>query len=120
MSKTIRLESPFEKYPGHLEVPAHLDALQYNDWYEKAQELGEDEEDTRHGIFKVWEARFPFIAEIKMDLGKGYEFEPSGMKLPDPRIAYWFADKSAFLIDNAQDSKNWQGPSDDTSDTEES
>lgn len=120
MSKTIRLESPFEEFPGFVEIPAILDALQYNDWYNKAQDLADREDDTRHGIFKIWEARFGFLTETKMDLGKGYEFEPSGLKLPDPRIAYWLADETAFLIDQAQDSKNWRGLSADTSDTEPS
>lgn len=120
MSKTIRIKSPFEEYPGYLEIPVNLDALQYNAWYNRADEIAEDEDDRRHGIFKIWDARFDFILEIGMDLGKDYEFERTGLKLPDPQIAFWFVHETVFLIDDANDSKNWQGPSDDTSDTEQS
>jgi hypothetical protein len=120
MSKTKRIKSPFPEYPGYLEIPANLDALQYNDWYNRAEELAEDEDDRRHGIFKIWDARFGFLVEAKMELGDGYEFERTGLHLPDPQIAYWFAHETAFLIDDANDSKNWLGPSADTSDTEKS
>lgn len=114
MSKTVRIESPFPDFPGFLEVPARLDALQYNDWFNRAEDIRDDEDDRRLGIFKIWDARFDFIVKTEMDLGEGYEFERSGLKLPDPQIAFWFAHETAFLIDQAQDPKNWQGPSENT------
>lgn len=109
-----KIESPFKEFPGEIVVPDILDADDFNQWWTRVDEIELDEEETRHDCFLVWDARFHLIKESTLDLGQGYEIERTGLKLPTPLIAIWFAQETNDLIKNATDLKNYLGLSDDT------
>lgn len=123
--KTIKHESPFPEWPGHVELPEYIDAQQFYDWYVLSGEIEEREDDQRPGFLLSWEGRFGFIMGHSLKLGTNhrdepYAIEPTGLKLPSLKIAVWLNGLTIALIRDAQTPKNLQGRSDDTDSTTDS
>ena len=104
--KTKRIESPFEDSPGSITIPTMLDAVTYQAWYERVNEIEKASDDKRHPIFQIWDCRFAFILDHDLDMEEGYEIERTGLKLPAVDIARWFVKETESLLEEAQDPKN--------------
>ena len=104
--KTKQIKSPFSEFPGSITIPKMLDAMTYQAWYERVNEIDQDNDEKRHPIFQIWDCRFPFIIKHNLQIPDGYAVERSGLKLPAVTLASWFIRETEFLIDEAQNLKN--------------
>ena len=110
----MKLTSPFPQFPGQIIIPDDLDAQDFNQWWQRLCAIDEDEEETRHNVFQIWDGRFHFIQSHTIELPDGYALEQTGLKLPTPVFANWFIEETNDLLSRANSLKNYQGLSGDT------
>lgn len=104
---TIKIDLPACK--GEIVVPDYLDAAMFNEWWKKSRAEEDDNED--YAAFTEWASRYHFIKSHSLKMDNGYEVEPTGLKLPDMRIAWLFLDGTSDLIEQATDPKFEPGKS---------
>jgi hypothetical protein len=109
----LQFPSPFAKYPGHVILPIHLSASEYQEWWEQSSQ-NQDEDDNRHWSLWTWETRFHLLKSWHFENIESSLFVKNPIGLPDQRLLIWFTVITQPIINNATHLPNWPEPSSDT------
>lgn len=103
------IDSPFEKFPGHVVVPDYLTAHQVNEWLKRGRNMPEalQEADPR---FVEFYTRAHLVEMHLQKLGADGKLEPlvidpAGLDYP-AAIAAWIVDETSDLVLEAVNKKN--------------
>ncbi len=100
-----RIESPFEQFPGHIEIPDWLTAAQADEWLQRGRELPKALHDA-HPAYREFYTRFSLVDfHLKGSDGKSLEIDPEAMTYPS-QIAFWVSEATNDLVNGAVNTKN--------------
>lgn len=105
-----RIESPFEKFPGFVEIPDWLTAVQVDEWLERSRTMP-DAIKTGHSAFRELYTRWPLFTAVSLQVVNGdgkpkpLEIDPATKDYPSA-IAFWLTEVTNELINEAINEKN--------------
>ena len=108
-----RFPSPFEDYPGHVDLPRTLTAEQYDKWYRLTNdpEFQGRLDDNLHWALAAWEGRHEWVIDWQLKNLESSQITADGLKIPDMRLLVWFMSVSQKVLEEATMLPNWPGPS---------
>lgn len=105
-----RIESPFEKFPGFVEIPDWLTAAQVDEWLERGRNIP-DSLKSGHSAFRELYTRWPLITAVSLQVVNGsdeptpLEIDPAAKDYP-AAIAFWLTEATNDLVTEAINEKN--------------
>ena len=96
-----RCPSPFEKYPGHIDLPVTIPAAEYLEWWGLAnppEDKDAPEPPPEHFLAELWRERFHLIKSWSLTGLTSLELTPELKTMPDIAFGTWLAQLTQPLI----------------------
>lgn len=100
----VRYDSPFEKWPGYIEIYEHISGPVFLEYYELAETKAGEE----YGILGSYLNKLPLLATFAIENMTLEQFEDPN-KIPDIEIALWFNLIAGQKINAVLDPKKYLG-----------
>ena len=108
MENSQWFDSPFEEWPGRIQVPIVLDAAQFVEWWEISRENEKDED--RPSELKIFEERFHLILGCEIEGLNWANLNRDGSNLPSMAIAMLVVAATQGPLSDARILPNLQTP----------